>query len=358
MATSYDDLALQGLGSGDAKAETRFCQHCRANMRVFMSRCEQCGIAFENKEPSAEQGAQSRAAGPTFGVLGSMLEQMGGTGQLMTVLRSVGNGNGGAFDLERALQLSMGAGTAKRPTCSKFMASLEEATLTNADFLPVILRVDGMPKDIRCSRAAFGALAVSEGRQGLSEKKQVSVKGPIRLADPIHGESSLDNASELKGSVCVFLRGKVSFAKKVNLAASAGCSGAIVVQGDNGTWPYEMTDSTGAAKGVTIPVCMVSSSDGAALMSHLERKTATCCLFTIGVDLSCPVCREDFVVGKTKAASLPCGHKFHSGCIRPWLKRQHVCPMCRLELPMESKDGSRSESVRFDQQRLLADMYS
>uniref|UniRef100_T1IBM3 RING-type domain-containing protein n=1 Tax=Rhodnius prolixus TaxID=13249 RepID=T1IBM3_RHOPR len=48
-------------------------------------------------------------------------------------------------------------------------------------------------------------------------------------------------------------------------------------------------------------------------------------------DVQCSICLRDFKIGD-KAKSLPCDHKFHSACIRPWLKRAVTCPMCRHHL--------------------------
>ncbi|PSR86926.1 E3 ubiquitin-protein like [Actinidia chinensis var. chinensis] len=63
--------------------------------------------------------------------------------------------------------------------------------------------------------------------------------------------------------------------------------------------------------------------------------------------LQCSVCLEDFELG-TEAKEMPCKHKFHSGCILPWLELHSSCPVCRYQLPSdESKldsDGSRNNS--------------
>lgn len=46
---------------------------------------------------------------------------------------------------------------------------------------------------------------------------------------------------------------------------------------------------------------------------------------------TCSVCISDFEMGK-EATVLPCGHTFHSGCIKPWLKSNDKCPVCRKQV--------------------------
>ncbi|KAF8041143.1 hypothetical protein BT93_B3154 [Corymbia citriodora subsp. variegata] len=66
---------------------------------------------------------------------------------------------------------------------------------------------------------------------------------------------------------------------------------------------------------------------------------------TIKENLQCSVCLDDFEIG-VEAKEMPCKHKFHSGCILPWLELHSTCPVCRFQLPAdESKldsDGSRN----------------
>ncbi|KAJ7980602.1 E3 ubiquitin-protein ligase RING1 [Quillaja saponaria] len=66
---------------------------------------------------------------------------------------------------------------------------------------------------------------------------------------------------------------------------------------------------------------------------------------TINENLQCSVCLDDFDVG-VQAKEMPCKHKFHSGCILPWLDLHSSCPVCRFQLPAdESKrdsDGTRN----------------
>ena len=51
----------------------------------------------------------------------------------------------------------------------------------------------------------------------------------------------------------------------------------------------------------------------------------------------CAICLEGLGPAATKAEQavvlkLPCQHAFHGSCIVGWLSRNHVCPLCRLEL--------------------------
>jgi hypothetical protein len=61
-------------------------------------------------------------------------------------------------------------------------------------------------------------------------------------------------------------------------------------------------------------------------------------------ELQCSICLEDFQVGD-KCIRLPCKsgpHVFHSGSdscsgVKPWLKRNNTCPMCRHEFPTDNQ---------------------
>ncbi|ALC45444.1 sip3 [Drosophila busckii] len=46
-------------------------------------------------------------------------------------------------------------------------------------------------------------------------------------------------------------------------------------------------------------------------------------------DNICIICREDMV---NHAKKLPCGHIFHTTCLRSWFQRQQTCPTCRLNI--------------------------
>lgn len=63
---------------------------------------------------------------------------------------------------------------------------------------------------------------------------------------------------------------------------------------------------------------------------------------TVEETSQCSVCLEDFEIG-AEAKEMPCKHKFHSGCILPWLELHSSCPVCRYQLPSdESKLESRA----------------
>ncbi|XP_030547651.1 E3 ubiquitin-protein ligase SIRP1-like [Rhodamnia argentea] len=75
---------------------------------------------------------------------------------------------------------------------------------------------------------------------------------------------------------------------------------------------------------------------------------------TIKENLQCSVCLDDFEIG-AEAKEMPCKHKFHCGCILPWLELHSSCPVCRYQLPAdESKldsDGSRNVNNRRQRER-------
>ncbi|XP_068664152.1 E3 ubiquitin-protein ligase SIRP1-like isoform X2 [Aristolochia californica] len=70
----------------------------------------------------------------------------------------------------------------------------------------------------------------------------------------------------------------------------------------------------------------------------------------ISENLSCSICLEDFEIG-SEAKEMPCKHKFHSGCILPWLELHSSCPVCRFQMPtdaLKDENGSGSGSNRVD----------
>ncbi|KAK4431811.1 E3 ubiquitin-protein ligase SIRP1 [Sesamum alatum] len=54
----------------------------------------------------------------------------------------------------------------------------------------------------------------------------------------------------------------------------------------------------------------------------------------------CAVCLEPFKGGQGRGRGrdetlmqLPCGHRFHTNCLVPWLEANAHCPCCRMEIP-------------------------
>uniref|UniRef100_A0A7N0TJB3 RING-type E3 ubiquitin transferase n=1 Tax=Kalanchoe fedtschenkoi TaxID=63787 RepID=A0A7N0TJB3_KALFE len=58
--------------------------------------------------------------------------------------------------------------------------------------------------------------------------------------------------------------------------------------------------------------------------------------------VQCSVCLEEFEIG-AEAKEMPCKHRFHEGCILPWLELHSSCPVCRYQMPA---DESKMRSAR------------
>ncbi|XP_057953348.1 E3 ubiquitin-protein ligase SIRP1-like [Malania oleifera] len=75
------------------------------------------------------------------------------------------------------------------------------------------------------------------------------------------------------------------------------------------------------------------------------RKKAVEAMPTVTVEehVQCSVCLDDFEIG-AEAREMPCKHKFHSGCILPWLELHSSCPVCRFLMPAEESKLDSSDS--------------
>ncbi|XP_055532925.1 E3 ubiquitin-protein ligase HRD1 [Wyeomyia smithii] len=76
-------------------------------------------------------------------------------------------------------------------------------------------------------------------------------------------------------------------------------------------------------------------------------------------DNICIICREDMINSSKK---LPCGHIFHTACLRSWFQRQQTCPTCRLNIlrtplttinpdPVQSAGNEAGNSVNHEANR-------
>ncbi|KAL0091937.1 hypothetical protein J3Q64DRAFT_1875620 [Phycomyces blakesleeanus] len=62
------------------------------------------------------------------------------------------------------------------------------------------------------------------------------------------------------------------------------------------------------------------------------------------LQVDCAVCKEEFDI-KERVIELPCAHIFHNECIKPWLKMNGTCPVCRHSVVPETagaRDGSQT----------------
>ena len=48
-------------------------------------------------------------------------------------------------------------------------------------------------------------------------------------------------------------------------------------------------------------------------------------------DKRCTICLDDFIY-KDVVIYLPCFHLFHKNCIFKWLKKNAICPLCKLNI--------------------------
>ena len=83
------------------------------------------------------------------------------------------------------------------------------------------------------------------------------------------------------------------------------------------------------------------------------QKEAIEALPTVSVNenLQCSVCLDDFEVG-SEAKEMPCKHRFHSGCILPWLELHSSCPVCRFQLPADESKRDSDASRNSNNQRV------
>jgi hypothetical protein len=49
---------------------------------------------------------------------------------------------------------------------------------------------------------------------------------------------------------------------------------------------------------------------------------------------TCSICLVDLARGD-RVGGIPCGHAFHTACIKDWVQRRHrLCPLCKAEIPL------------------------
>jgi hypothetical protein len=65
----------------------------------------------------------------------------------------------------------------------------------------------------------------------------------------------------------------------------------------------------------------------------------------------CVVCLEPQQIGNI-ACKLPCGHLYHTDCLREWLVKHCTCPVCRFELETDDAQFERERKKRMKNRRL------
>ncbi|CAH8252774.1 unnamed protein product [Arabidopsis lyrata] len=70
------------------------------------------------------------------------------------------------------------------------------------------------------------------------------------------------------------------------------------------------------------------------VVGSLNRKIYKKARDVVVENAMCTICLEEFDDGRS-IVTLPCGHEFDEECIEEWFVRNHICPLCRFELPHE-----------------------
>ncbi|KAL8026763.1 hypothetical protein ABFX02_14G050100 [Erythranthe guttata] len=115
----------------------------------------------------------------------------------------------------------------------------------------------------------------------------------------------------------------------------------IIVQGsfepNNGSQSREPLGSLGdyfIGPGLELLLQHLSENDPNRYGSPPAQKEAVEALPTVKLaeTQQCSVCLDECEIGD-EVKEMPCKHKFHNGCILPWLELHSSCPVCRYQLP-------------------------
>lgn len=86
----------------------------------------------------------------------------------------------------------------------------------------------------------------------------------------------------------------------------------------------DLTGSGAAARSVGVPSDLFSKLK---LTSFRALTPSTVAAEEESSSLTCSVCLSDYCAGDS-IRELPCGHKYHRGCIELWLATHTTCPLC------------------------------
>jgi len=62
--------------------------------------------------------------------------------------------------------------------------------------------------------------------------------------------------------------------------------------------------------------------------------------------LECAICQDNFK-REDKVCQLPCHvkHIYHSACIKPWIRKQNCCPLCKEKVEVTDTEIDRQEEL-------------
>ncbi len=107
-----------------------------------------------------------------------------------------------------------------------------------------------------------------------------------------------------------------------------------------------------------LPIVQISQSHVGALYPSYYNLLILTYLSLVDNKDECAICKDEFALQEA-ATELPCTHRYHSGCILPWLEsvcsyvftcclfvlylvsfvlQRNSCPVCRFELPTDDAD--------------------
>ena len=87
------------------------------------------------------------------------------------------------------------------------------------------------------------------------------------------------------------------------------------------------------------------------VLSNLPLVTVTADDLLEASNKECTVCLDEQTLGSL-ACKLPCGHLFHKECVKDWLCRHCICPVCRLELETDDINYEMTRSKRMESRKI------
>ena len=123
---------------------------------------------------------------------------------------------------------------------------------------------------------------------------------------------------------------------------------------DGGAPPIAVRTSTGNAIGIAMrgalgtalgdairtsieDLLRTSLEDDTTIKMMPASKSSIDELEKVNIDIDddqCSICLEEFVNKiKKEVSRMPCSHVYHTHCIVKWLEYNHVCPICRFQMP-------------------------